>query len=262
LSDREAARIERLLREAVGRCGGDERLWRHFLNGLTEPVRRGLIEGWRWQAHKGQREPAGNWNVWLLMAGRGFGKTRAGAEWISEMARQAGTPNRDVPVRIALVGGSLDEVAKVMIEGPSGLLRVARTGEAVSWKPSLGTLTFANGAQTFAYSAAAPEALRGPEHHFAWCDELAKWHPKRADAAWDNLMMGLRLGERPRMMVTTTPKHTLAGAGARARGGGRDPGNDARQYASAGRVRRLDAGDVRRDAARAAGARRRIYRGC
>lgn len=195
---------------AAGRCGSDDKLWRHFLNGLSEPVRRGLTEGWFWQAHGGQREPAADWVVWLLMAGRGFGKTRAGAEWVSEMARPSTSLGMNGEgVRIALVGGSLDEVAKVMVEGPSGLLRVARTHEPVEWKPSLGTLTFASGAQAFAYSAAAPEALRGPEHHFAWCDELAKWPqgPSRlADAAWDNLMMGLRLGEKPRALVTTTPR--------------------------------------------------------
>jgi phage terminase large subunit-like protein len=155
--------------------------------------------------------PASDWTVWLLMAGRGFGKTRAGAEWVSAMARSM--PG----ARIALVGGSRDDVVKVMIEGPSGLLNVARTGEALVWKRSLGRLRFSNGAEAFVYSAEAPEGLRGPEHHFAWADELAKWgrpsiHGRsgpgsaRAEAAWDNLMMGLRLGERPRCVVTTTPR--------------------------------------------------------
>jgi hypothetical protein len=78
VSDRYAARIARLLGVAAGRCGTDERLWRHFLNGLPEPVRRGLLQEWHWQAHGGQAVPAGAWTVWLLMAGRGFGKTRAG----------------------------------------------------------------------------------------------------------------------------------------------------------------------------------------
>jgi phage terminase large subunit-like protein len=156
------------------------------------------------------------WTVWLLMAGRGFGKTRAGAEWISARARE------NPEARIALVGGSRDDVVKVMIEGPSGLLSIAHAGEAPLWRPSLDTLRFANGAQAFVYSAEAPEGLRGPEHHFAWADELAKWGPstgsgragarsRRADAAWDNLMMGLRLGPptgsgRPQCVVTTTPR--------------------------------------------------------
>ena len=208
-----AARIERLLVEAAEACGADERLWRHFLGGLAEPVRRGLLQAWHWQAHGGQREPAafagegtGPWTVWLLMAGRGFGKTRAGAEWISERARAM------PEARIALVGASRDDAVKVMIEGPSGLLSVARTGEEPCWTPTLGTLRFASGAQAFVYSAAAPEALRGPEHHFAWADELAKWPPStrsgpgRGEMAWDNLTMGLRLGEQPRAVVTTTPR--------------------------------------------------------
>ena len=94
-----------------------------------------------------------------------------------------------------------------MIEGPSGLISVARLGEELQWTPTLGTLRFASGAMAFVYSAEAPEALRGPEHDFAWADELAKWPLKRADWAWDNLMMGLRLGARPRVVVTTTPKN-------------------------------------------------------
>jgi phage terminase large subunit-like protein len=176
-----------------------------FVNGLTTPVRRRIFDAWRWQAHGGQRVPAafdgtgpGDCRVWLVMAGRGFGKTRAGAQWVSARAREDGR------ARIALVGGSADEVAKVMIEGPSGLLSVARTGEAPTWLPTRRQLLFPSGAQAFVYSAEAPGKLRGPEHHFAWCDELAKW--AHADAAWDNLMLGLRLGERPRAMVTTTPQ--------------------------------------------------------
>jgi len=215
VSDRHAARVERLLDEAAEACGTDERLWRHFLGGLAEPVRRGLLQAWHWQAHGGQREPAAPWTVWLLMAGRGFGKTRAGAEWISQRAREM--PD----ARIALVGGNRDDVVKVMIEGPSGLLNVARHGEEPAWTRTHGMVRFASGAVAFAYSAEAPEALRGPEHHFAWADELAKWGRggsgrkadagdgmgrSRGDRAWDNLMMGLRLGRQPRVVVTTTPR--------------------------------------------------------
>ena len=185
-----AAVIEGHLRAAAAICGADERAWAHFLGGLSPRVRRALIEDWSWQAHGGQRVPEGEWSVWLLMAGRGFGKTRAGAEWVSAMARQ--TPG----ARIALVGGNRDEVVKVMIEGESGLLRVARTDERPEWKRSRGRLRFASGAEAFVYSAEAPEGLRGPEHHFAWADELAKWGrptlygrcgpgSARAEAAWE-----------------------------------------------------------------------------
>jgi len=169
-----------------------------FAERLPTPVRRRMIETWEWQAHGGQAVPGGEWRVWLLMAGRGFGKTRAGAEWVSARARE--TPG----ARIALVGASREDVAKVMIEGRSGLLRVARTGESPLWVPSRGIVHFDSGAEAHVYSAEAGEALRGPEHDFAWCDELAKW--ARAGAAWDNLQMGLRVGERPRVLVTTTPR--------------------------------------------------------
>ncbi len=182
---------------------GEGEAWGWFLKGLPEPVKRRMLEEWGWQAHGGQQEPeacadGSDWRVWLLMAGRGFGKTLTGAEWVSARARE--TPG----ARIALVGGSRDEVAKVMVEGPSGLLAVARTGEAPLWCPTRGVLRLSSGAEAFVYSAAAPEKLRGPEHHFAWCDELAKW--RQADAAWDNLQMGLRLGARPRLIATTTPR--------------------------------------------------------
>ncbi len=155
-------------------------------------------ESWTDWAHDGQRPPSGGWRVWLMLAGRGFGKTRAGAELVSELAR------RDGGLRIALVGATLDEVAGVMVHGASGLMAVARAGEDVLWYPSRGLIEFASGARAFAYSGANPDGLRGPEHHFAWCDELAKWaYP---EAAWDNLMFGLRLGEGARALATTTPR--------------------------------------------------------
>jgi phage terminase large subunit-like protein len=173
--------------------------WERFLRALPAPVRRAIYEEWDWQAHGGQKEPVGDWRTWLLMAGRGFGKTLAGAQWVSARAR--GCPG----ARIALVGATRDEVVKVMIEGQSGLLAVARCGETVEWAPTQGVVRFESGAEAFVYSAQMSEKLRGPEHHFAWCDELAKWKPKR-EAAWDNLQMGLRLGTRPRGIVTTTPR--------------------------------------------------------
>ena len=191
---------EPLLRLAVAHFHGDDEGLAAWVQSLPRDVVARLKSDWRWQAHRGQLEPSGDWAVWLLMAGRGFGKTRAGAEWISARARE-------VPdARIALVGSSRDDVVKVMVEGPSGLLRVAWTSERPRWRPSLGTVRFESGAEAFVYSAEAPEGLRGPEHHFAWADELAKWPAHGADRCWDNLMMGLRLGERPRAVVTTTPK--------------------------------------------------------
>ncbi|WP_084583735.1 DNA-packaging protein [Sphingomonas azotifigens] len=154
---------------------------------------------WRW-AHDGQFWPEGDWRIWLIRAGRGFGKTRAGAEWVSEMARER------AGARIALVGATVDEVRRVMVEGPAGLLAAAREQEPIAWHSTRGELVFASGARAFVYSAEAPEKLRGPEHDFAWCDELAKWRAGAADTAWDNLMMGMRRGEKPRVVVTTTPR--------------------------------------------------------
>jgi phage terminase large subunit-like protein len=171
---------------------------RVVLAGLPARVVDALRDEWWWQARGGQIEPKGDWRVWAIVAGRGFGKTRAGAEWVSQRARE------DPQARIALVAASRDEVARVMVEGESGILAVARTGEAPSWISSRGLVIFPSGARAYACSAAQPQQLRGPQHHYAWCDELAKW--RRASEAWDNLMLGLRLGEAPRAIVTTTPQ--------------------------------------------------------
>lgn len=170
------------------------------MDALSESEVRGFEEEWGIWAHDGQMAPPGDWEIWLIRAGRGFGKTRAGAEWASAVAR-------DMPdARFALVGASTDEVRRVMIEGPSGLLAVARSDERPEMRWRSGVLSFAGGAKAYVYSAAAPESLRGPEHHYAWCDELAKWRTKAGEAAWDNLRMGLRKGELPRVLVTTTPR--------------------------------------------------------
>jgi phage terminase large subunit-like protein len=114
-------------------------------------------------------------------------------------------------LRIALVAATVDEARAVMVEGASGLLACARPEEIAEWSPSRRELVFDNGARAMLYSGANPEALRGPQHHFAWCDELAKWrHPERT---WDMLQLGLRCGARPRALVTTTPKGGCAALG-------------------------------------------------
>ena len=165
---------------------------------LEPPVLYALDRHWRFSAHKGQYRPGGDWRVWLIRAGRGFGKTRAGAEWVSQIARE-------VPgARIALVGATIEDVSRVMVEGDSGILSVALPGERIDWHRSSGELAFTSGARAFIYSAEAPEKLRGPQHHAAWCDEIAKW--RRAEIAWDNLMLGLRLGAEQQVVVTTTPR--------------------------------------------------------
>lgn len=190
---------ERLIAALVelGDCTEEEQAW--LLARLTGPEIVTLAECWPAWAHEGQLAPTGDWRTWLMLAGRGFGKTRAGAEWVCEMARRGGEG-----LRIALVGATPGEVDRVMVRGTSGLMRAARFDEDLLWYPTRGLVQFSSGAQAFAYSGANPEALRGPEHHFAWCDELAKW--AFPQAAWDNLMLGLRLGEGARVMVTTTPR--------------------------------------------------------
>ena len=170
-----------------------------LLHALSAPQLREYSERWWQWAHRGQHEPAGDWRIWMIRAGRGFGKTRAGAEWV--LARARANPE----VRIALVGATLEDARRVMIEGTSGVLAAARPDERMAWQRSAGELVFPSGARAQIYSAAAGDSLRGPEHHFAWCDELAKWN-RSGELAWDNLMMGLRLGEAPQVLVTTTPR--------------------------------------------------------
>jgi len=156
----------------------------------------------RYSAHAGQLPPDGNWRIWLIMAGRGFGKTRAGAEWVRSVAEA------NPAARIALVAASLQESRSVIVEGESGLLAVCPPDRRPKFEPSLRRLRFANGAEATLYSAAEPESLRGPQHSHAWCDEIAKWDNAngRALKAWDNLQFGMRLGEEQKILATTTPR--------------------------------------------------------
>lgn len=153
-------------------------------------------------AHEGQKPPEGDWRTWLVMAGRGFGKTRAGAEWVRLVAEN------DPDARIALVGASLGEVRNVMVEGESGILACSPPARRPVFEPSLRRLTFPGGAQATLYSAAEPESLRGPQHSHAWCDEIGKWPNANGKAmrAWANLLLGLRLGPDQRIVATTTPR--------------------------------------------------------
>lgn len=164
--------------------------------------RREWNYNWPEHAHDGQLPPPGDWSAWLIMAGRGFGKTRAGAEWVRSIAEG------DPKAHIALVAASLGEARSVMVEGESGLLRVSPPHRMPCFEPSLRRVTWPNGAAATLYSAGEPESLRGPQHSHAWCDEIAKWENAggRAVATWDNLLLGLRLGEAARVVATTTPR--------------------------------------------------------
>jgi phage terminase large subunit-like protein len=138
----------------------------------------------------------------MIMAGRGFGKTRSGAEWVRMIA------DAHPHARIALISSSLAEARAVMVEGESGILAVCRPDRQPHYEPSLHRIRFASGAQAQLFSAAEPESLRGPQHSHAWCDEIGKWPlaHERATRCWDNLLLGLRLGSDPRIAVTTTPR--------------------------------------------------------
>lgn len=182
-----------------------------WLASLPEPARndlaaalspaeaRALLYDWPFWARPAQLPPQGNWRVWLLLAGRGFGKTRTGAELIR--ARVAAWSAR----RLALVAPTAADARNVMVEGESGILAISPPWDRPRYEPSKRRLTWPNGAIATLYSADEPERLRGPQHDATWCDELGSW---RYPEAWDMLMFGLRLGTDPRVVVTTTPRPT------------------------------------------------------
>jgi len=160
-------------------------------------------------AHRHQEPPAAAnngapWSCWLLLGGRGAGKTRTGAEFVRALVHGTAPYAAERHRSIALVGETAHDVREVMIEGPSGLMRSSPRSERPQWTATRKRLQWANGAVAYAFSAEDPEQLRGPEFDAAWCDELAKWN--HAQASFDMLQFGLRLGVRPRQLITTTPR--------------------------------------------------------
>lgn len=163
-----------------------------------------IIAEWMIWARTDQKPPEPEMPIWLVLGGRGAGKTRTGAEWVKGMALGL-PPFADSPTeRIALVGETQGQVRDVMVEGVSGLLSIHTRWERPIWSPSLRRLKWPNGAIAQAYSAEDPEGLRGPQFGAAWSDELAKW--PNPQECWDMLQFGLRLGDRPRQVATTTPR--------------------------------------------------------
>jgi len=170
---------------------------------LSSPQTKLKAARWRWrkeQARAEQLPPDGDWHTWLYLAGRGAGKTRTAAEWLAWEAIK--TP----ATRWAIVAPTYSDARDTCVEGDSGILGVLRRYDAVlNWNRSLGEIVLTNGSIIKLFSADKPDRLRGPQHHGAWCDELAAF---RYSDTWDQLQLGLRLGDKPRVIVTTTPRPT------------------------------------------------------
>ncbi|MDT8345547.1 MAG: terminase family protein, partial [Thermohalobaculum sp.] len=183
-----------------------------FFEGLSENALAAMPWLWElWALPGHQLAPDGDWRIWVIMGGRGAGKTRAGAEWVRA---QVEGPTPEAPGRcrrVCLLGETVEQVRAVMVEGESGLLAVTPPDRCPVLNLSHGTLTWPNGAEAMIASAANPEALRGPQFDCAWSDELAKW--RRCREAWDMLQFCLRLGDDPRQIVTTTPRDNPVLAG-------------------------------------------------
>ncbi|MGD9866732.1 MAG: phage major capsid protein [Hyphomicrobiales bacterium] len=185
------------MRSALNECARKQKT-EDFLGRLNPADIAFLQRDWPTWARDDQLPPRhSDWTTWLVLGGRGAGKTRTGAEWVRARAKRAGE-------RIALVGGTLGEVRSVMIEGVSGLMAVHAPGEHPKFEPSKRQLVWPNGAIAQMCSAEEPDGLRGPQFSSAWCDEACKW--KHAAETWDMLQFALRLGDRPRQVVTTTPR--------------------------------------------------------
>jgi phage terminase large subunit-like protein len=169
-----------------------------ILASLTEAQAQELLWDWKAWARPNQLAPEGNWMTWLVLAGRGFGKTRCGAEWVREevTAKRAS--------RIALIAETQKDLEEVMVFGDSGIMSVFPPHQKpkVTKKPI--KIEFHTGAIASGYNATEPDQLRGPQFTTAWGDELAKW--RYARETWDQLQFGLRLGDRPRQIITTTPR--------------------------------------------------------
>lgn len=150
-------------------------------------------------ARSSQRPPDWEWDVWMALAGRGWGKTRTGAEWAIAQARKHGKDSRG-----ALIGPTAADARDIMVEGESGILACAPATFRPVYSKSLRRLDYPNGAVQMVYSADEPDRLRGPQHHYGWFDELAAW--RYLQHAWDMAQLGMRLGEHPKIFVTTTPR--------------------------------------------------------
>jgi phage terminase large subunit-like protein len=193
--------LARKIRAAGGRAAFFAALAQELHHQPTKQELELLLLTWALIARPEQLAPPGLWHVWLILAGRGFGKTRSGAEWT------VGEVESGRCRRFALVGSTSADVRDIMIEGESGIMSLYASrpvDDRPIYEPSKRRITWPNGAIATAYSAEEPDRLRGPQHDGFWADELAAWDDPQA--TWDQLQFGLRLGERPRGVVTTTPR--------------------------------------------------------
>jgi len=174
--------------------------WEHWSLAQKQAFMDELRYNWRNWARPNQLPPAGDWDIWLLLAGRGFGKTRTGSEFIKEcMLAEPG-------VRVGIIGQTIGAARDICVEGESGLLAVLNPELVLKYNRSLGQLRLKNGSSAFTFSGGDPEKLRGFQSHYLWMDELCAF--PEAQATYDMALMGMRLGRNPRMVVTTTPKPT------------------------------------------------------
>jgi len=165
---------------------------------LDDQTAESLLHDWPLWARAEQLPPVGTWFCWLILAGRGWGKTRTAAEWVRWRVEACGAR------RVGLIGQTAADVRDVIVEGESGVLAIHPKHARPRYEPSKRRLTWPNGAIATTYSGDEPDQLRGPQHDTVWADELAKW--RYPQECWDNMEMGLRLGNDPRVVVATTPR--------------------------------------------------------
>lgn len=179
-----------------------------LLDSLSPEVIRGLPYLFDFWALDHQFPPQGSWRTWVIMGGRGAGKTRAGAEWVRSMVEGARPHDPGKARRVALIGETMDQAREVMVFGESGILACSPPDRRPDWIAGRKMLAWPNGAVAQVFSAHEPESLRGPQFDCAWADELAKW--KKGEEVWDMLQFGLRLGTLPQACVTTTPRNSVS----------------------------------------------------
>lgn len=175
-----------------------------ILGSLSQSQLAKLQFDWKFWGRPDQQVPPDPWSIWCILAGRGFGKTRTGSETVRQFAEGPTPLSRGRARLFAIIGETAADVRDVMVEGPSGILRNTPKAFRPLYEPSKRRLTWPNGASAGLYNATEPDQLRGPQFEFAWLDELAKW--RYMQETWDQLQFGMRLGENPRQLITTTPR--------------------------------------------------------